>query len=115
MNGVPPVLRAVSIRLPILWPSWQNMYQIGIDTRSAIGLIGAALETADSHGHFPAARAAKATSSAAVRLGVFICRHFGNDPLIDSRGQPMHWVGRLSPQTLAFAAPHPFSTRTARP
>jgi len=24
-------------------------------------------------------------------------RDFGNDPLIDSQGQPMHWVGRLSP------------------
>jgi Putative transposase len=25
-------------------------------------------------------------------------RDFGNDPLIDSRGQPMRWVGRLSPR-----------------
>jgi hypothetical protein len=28
-----------------------------------------------------------------------IRRNFGYDPLIDSHGQPMHWVGRLSPCT----------------
>ena len=28
-----------------------------------------------------------------------IRRNFGNDPLIDSHGQPMRWVGRLSPKT----------------
>ena len=28
-----------------------------------------------------------------------IRRDFGNDPLIDSRGQPMRWVGRLSSNT----------------
>jgi hypothetical protein len=29
-----------------------------------------------------------------------IRRDFGNDPLIDSHGQPMHWAGRLSPRSL---------------
>ena len=29
-----------------------------------------------------------------------IRRDFGNDPLIDSHGQPMHWVSRLSPTHL---------------
>jgi hypothetical protein len=28
-----------------------------------------------------------------------IRREFGNDPLIDSRGEPMNWVGRLSPSS----------------
>jgi hypothetical protein len=28
-----------------------------------------------------------------------IRRDFGNDPLIDSRGEPMNWVGRLSPSS----------------
>jgi hypothetical protein len=26
-------------------------------------------------------------------------RHFGVDPLVDSQGRAMHWIGRLSPVT----------------
>jgi hypothetical protein len=31
-------------------------------------------------------------------------RDFGNDPLLDSSGQPMRWVGRLTPHTISSVA-----------
>jgi hypothetical protein len=78
----------------------------------------------DRYGHIPpyfglSAPRSKARSSGAIflilgqqkrtrprRLGwrFSIRRDFGIDPLLDSRGQPSRWVGRLSPHTISGVA-----------